>query len=218
MNLSTQKRLELATWTGIIAPILFVVTFIVTGMLRGGYDPVKMYVSALSLGVGGWVQELNFIVLGVLLLLFTYGLQGEFASGKASKGGIILLAIMGVLFIISGPFVMDPMGTPTHQVTVHGIIHGLAGGIIFILMPITCFVFMRRFREDLNWRSFYGWTLVLGIVVALAVVMLTAVSKSPSLQTTFQDWLGLIQRFIIIPFMAWLFLFGVWLSRKLRRS
>ena len=53
---------------------------------------------------------------------------------------------MAVLFIVSGPFVMDPTGTPPLQMTVHGTIHGLAGGIIFLLMPITCFVYLRRFR------------------------------------------------------------------------
>jgi hypothetical protein len=116
---------------------------------------------------------------------------------------------MAVLFIISGFFVMDPTGTPVNQATIHGIIHGLAGGIIFTLMPVTCFVFLRRFRADPDWRSFQGWTLVLGNIIATAVILLTLTSKVPALQTTFASWLGLIQRMIIIPFMLWLFLFAL---------
>ena len=214
MTRSRQRRREFGAWAGILAPVIFVGAFTLLGLLRPAYEPLKMYVSALSLGPDGWIQQVNFILLGLLMLLFAYGLRAEFPSGKASKGGIILLAIMGVLFIVSGPFVMDPQGTPQAQATVHGTIHGLAGGIIFILMPITCFVFLRRFRADPAWRSFYWWTLVLGIVVAAAVIMLSVVSKQASLIATFQDWFGLIQRFIIIPFMLWIFLFGVWLYRR----
>ncbi len=218
MNSSLQTRRELGAWAGIIAPILFVAVFTIAGLLRPGYDPLSTYVSALSLGPSGWIQKLNFIILGLLMLLFAYGLTGEFPTGKASKGALILLAIMGVLFIVSGPFVMDPMGTPTDQSTVHGIIHGLAGGIIFILMPISCFVFLRRFREDPHWRSFSGWTLILGIIIAVAVVLLSVVSKSLTLAIAYQDSLGLIQRFIIVPFMLWMCLFGVWLYRRIKRS
>ena len=60
----------------------------------------------------------------------------------------MLLLIIALLFIVSGIFVMDPTGTPPNQATVHGIIHGLSGGIIFTLMPISCFVFLRRFHAD----------------------------------------------------------------------
>ncbi len=209
MKKLTLEQRRLASWAGIIAPVLFVGVFTLEGWLRPGYDAFSTYVSALSLGSRGWIQIANFITLGVLMFLFTIAVAAEFPSGKASRGGPILLAIMSILFIVSGPFVMDPMGTRLDQVTVHGTIHGLAGGIIFILMPISCFVFLRRFRVDPDWQPFQGWTLVLGIVIAAAVILLTITSKSPNLQNTVQDWLGLIQRMIIIPFMLWLFLFAV---------
>ena len=109
---------------------------------------------------------------------------------------------------------MDPTGTPLNQVTVHGTIHGLAGGIIFTLMPICCFVFLRRFRVDPNWQPLQWWTLVLGMIVAAAVIMLTITSKPPAVEIIFKDWLGLIQRTIIVPFMLWTFLFGLRLHRR----
>jgi hypothetical protein len=205
-----------AAWVGIAAPLLFVAVFTLEGWLRPGYDAASMYVSALSLGPRGWIQIANFLLLGGLLLLFARGVAVEFPTGKAARGGPLLLAVMAILFIVSGPLVMDPMGTPLGQITVHGTLHGLAGGIIFILMPVTCFVFLRRFRMDQRWQAFSGWTLAIGIIVTVAVLLLTITSKSPSLQNRFEDWQGLIQRSIIVPFMFWLLHFACRIHRSIR--
>jgi hypothetical protein len=173
-----------------------------------------MYISALALGPRGWIQIVNFIVLGVLLLIFTWGVRAEFPTGKAARGGPIILAILAVLFIISGIFVMDPMATPPDQMSMSGTIHGLAGGIVFISMPIAIFIFLRRFRVDAKWQSLRGWTLVLGIVEATAVIIFTIVSKSPDLLHTFAAWIGLIQRTALVPFMLWLFIFAQHLYKQ----
>ena len=111
---------KFSAWAGILAPIIFVGVFIAEGFLRSGYDPMSMYISALSLGDRGWIQIANFLVLGLLLFIFTLGLSKEFQTGKASRGGIIALYILSLLFFISGPFVMDPVETPPDQMSVHG--------------------------------------------------------------------------------------------------
>ncbi|MCB8982321.1 MAG: DUF998 domain-containing protein [Ardenticatenaceae bacterium] len=218
MNRTALNQRRVAAWAGIIGPTLFVLTFTLEGWLRPGYNPRSMYISALSLGPRGWIQILNFIILGVLLLVFARGVALEFPSGKASRGGPWLLTILAVLFMISGPFVMDPMGTPTAQATVHGIIHGIAGGIVFLLMPITCFVFLRRFRVDPDWHSFQAWTAVLGTIEAVAVIFFTISSKSPGAQSVFEEWFGLIQRTALIPFMFWLLLFALKLLERSKFS
>jgi hypothetical protein len=213
-NITTSQR-RLAAWAGMLAPVLFVAVFTLEGWLRPGYDPITTYVSALSLGPRGWVQIANFIVLGLLMLIFTRAVAAEFQTGKASRWGLIFLTVIAFLFIVSGPLVMDPTGTLLSQVTVHGTIHGLAGGIIFLLMPVSCFVYLRRFRQDPAWHSFQWGTLLLGTIIAAAVVLLTFTTKLPSLQGIFINWLGLIQRFIIIPFMVWLFIFALGIYRRI---
>jgi hypothetical protein len=209
-----QQR-RIAVWAGVIAPVLFVTTFLAEGWLRPGYDPLSTFVSALSLGPRGWIQIVNFIVFGTLLLVFTRGVAAEFPTGKASRGGVILLTIIGACYLLSGPFVMDPTGTPLSEATIHGTLHGIFGAIVFTLMPITCFVFLRRFREDPNWQPLQGWTLGLGIVSAVGVILLTAATKTPAAQATFQAWLGLIQRTAIVPFMIWLFMLALGLHRRM---
>ena len=209
MNALSSNKKQQVAWAGVIAPIIFVTVFMVEGWLRPGYNPLSTYVSALSLSSRGWIQISNFLIFGALLFLFTRGVAAEFPEGKASRGGLILLTIIAAGYFLSGPFVMDPMDTPLDQASVHGTIHGILGGIVFLLMPISIFVYLRRFRIDPRWQSIYGWTLGLGVICAVADVFFTIVSKSPSLQVAFVDWFGLIQRSVIIPFMIWIFAFAL---------
>ena len=61
---------------GSLAPILFTVTFFVQGLFRlEEYDPVAEVVSALEAGPGGWVQQVNFMVFGLLTIAFVVGLR-----------------------------------------------------------------------------------------------------------------------------------------------
>jgi len=218
MKTFKSNKKQLAAWAGIIAPIIFVKVFLVEGWLRPGYDPLSMYVSALSLGPRGWTQISSFLIFGALLFVFTRGVAAEFPDGKASRGGLTLLTIIATGYFFSGPFVMDPMNTPLDQASIHGTIHGILGGVVFLLMPISIFVYWRRFRIDPKWQSIQGWTLVLGIICAATDIFFTVVSKSPSLQIAFVDWFGLIQRSVIVPFMVWVFVFALAMLKQNRQN
>jgi hypothetical membrane protein len=213
-SLTTNQKKSCA-WAGIIAPVLFVLVFTIESFLRPGYDPMKTFISALSLGSRGWIQIANFILFGILLLLFTLGVANEFKKGKASKWGVILLAALGSCYLLSGPFVMDATGTPLSGTSFHGILHGIFGAIVFVVMPISCFVFLRRFREDPKWKGLYGWTLALGILVALGVLLMIVGIKIPTTAVYFTNWIGLIQRIALVAWMTWLFGFGVGILKRI---
>jgi len=106
------NRRQITAWAGMIGSALFIAVFTIEGLLRPGYNPLTMYISELSLGPRGWIQIANFVVYGILFLTFTWGIATEFKKGKSSKAGPILLTIIGVCFLLSGPFVMDPASTP----------------------------------------------------------------------------------------------------------
>jgi hypothetical protein len=216
MEKPDSKLRQTAAWAGILGPLLFVGIFTLEGFLRSGYDPMKMYISALSLGPRGWIQIANFIMIGLSIFAFSRGIAAEFKSGPASRGGLITLGVMAALFVVSGFFVMDPADTPSTQLSFRGTVHGLAGGIIFLLMPVCIFLYWRRFRIDPAWNSFQEWTLGLGILEAAGVLFFTAVSKIPEGKSIFADWLGLIQRTALVPFMIWLCLFA-WKFRSRTR-
>ena len=208
------NRRVLAGWAGMIGSALFVTVFTIEGWLRPSYDWRNTFISELSIGPRGWVQIFNFIILGVLFLIFTWGIAAEFRDGKASKWGPILLAIIGFSFLVSGPLVTDVAGTPRDQMSLQGIFHGIFGAFVFSLSPVSVFVFWRRFREDPNWKHLQGRTLIAGIITTVALIIFTASAKQPIQPNVFTPWNGLIQRMVIVPYLIWIFTFAFALRNK----
>lgn len=86
-------RLSLFAWAGIIGPILFTVMFLAQeAFRRDEYDPISEVVSALEAGPNGWVQQVNFVVFGLLTIAFAVGLHRGL---RTTKGGIIGPALVG---------------------------------------------------------------------------------------------------------------------------
>ncbi len=209
------ERRRLGARAGMIGSALFVVTFLIEGWLRPGYDPLAMFVSALSLGPRGWIQITNFLFLGAMLLLFVRGVAAEFSSGRASRAGVALLVIVAICYFLSGPFAMDPAVTPPAQMSLHGKLHQLFGALVFLLSPISIFVFLRRFLADPRWRPFATFTLVCGLISVCAVLLLAVLpAMPPAAPNQFNAWEGLIQRLAIVANLSWLFAFALRLHRQ----
>jgi hypothetical protein len=207
---------RLGAWAGIVGPMLFVAVFTVEGWLRPGYESASTFVSALSLGPRGWIQIANFIVTGGCFLLFARGLAAQFPDGKASCFGPLLLAIVGVGLLGSGPFVMDPVNVPFPKMSWHGQAHSLLGALVFSLGPASAFVFFRRFRADERWRPLATWTLAAGLVMTAAVVLLKlAMLPPPAPPNVLTPWAGLIQRVLIVSLMAWVTSVAMAMGRSL---
>lgn len=197
-----------------IGAVLFVAVFSVAGLLDAGYSPTGMFVSELSLGPLGWVQILNFMLTGTLFLVFGRGLAAHFSTGTASRAGPLLVQGMGACLIASGPFTTDP-ASMFGQASMHGIVHGIFGALFFTLAPVSCFVFFRRFRSDPHWRPFAGWTLAAGVALTLGIVLLK-VSQQPG--SGLFEWKGLVQRAVLVVFLAWIFAVAHRLRRRSRSS
>ena len=165
-------RIRVGAWAGVVGPTLFVAVFTVEGWLRPGYDPASTFISALSLGPRGWIRIASFVVTGACFLLFARGLGAQFPDGKASRAGPVLMAVIGVGLLVSGPCVMDPMGTPLPEMSWHGLAHNVLGAVVFSVGPASLFVFFRRFRADPDWHPLAAWTLAAGLVMTTADVVL----------------------------------------------
>jgi Protein of unknown function (DUF998) len=53
---------------GTLWSVLFTAVYLVEGATRPGYDAWRQAISTLSLGPGGWIQQANFVTLGVVTL------------------------------------------------------------------------------------------------------------------------------------------------------
>jgi hypothetical protein len=134
-------------------------------------------------------------------LFFGRGLRAHFSTGAASRAGPVFVQSIGASLIASGPFTTDP-SSMFDQSTAHGIVHGIFGAVVFTLAPLSCFVFYRRFRSDPAWRPLAGWTLATGLLLTLGIPLLK-ISQLPG--SGLFEWKGLVQRVILVAFMAWVF-------------
>ena len=205
-----RRRVGLAAVAGMVGAVLFVSVFTVYGWLCPGYSPTSMFVSELSLGPYGWVQMLNFVLTGALVLVFGRGLAAHFSTGAASRAGPVLVQCMGVSLMVSGLFATDPSAM-FDQARAHGVVHGIFGAIFFTLAPVSCFVFYRRFRSDRTWRPIAEWTLAAGVVLTLGIGLLKF-SQQPG--GGLFEWKGLVQRVILVTLMAWIFAVAFRLRRR----
>src|SRR5207244_12036146 len=71
---------------GAIAGPLFILTVLVQDYTRPDFDPRLHLLSLLSLGDWGWVQIVNFVLAGVLNLLYAAGLWRRLHLGAVSCG------------------------------------------------------------------------------------------------------------------------------------
>ncbi len=97
----------MTTWlvTGGVAAFAFVVTFLADGATRPDYRPRYHTVSALALGPRGWLQTVNFLVVGTTVVVAGLGV------GRTGGGVLAPLALgaFGVFIVLAGAFRMDPM-------------------------------------------------------------------------------------------------------------
>ena len=105
---------------GIVAGPLFFAIFLIAGALRPDYDPLRHPVSSLELGPTGWVQSLNFILTGTLVVLFGIGIRSTVRKLGGGRTVPILFMLVGAGLIGAGLFAPDPLsgyppGTPPRR-------------------------------------------------------------------------------------------------------
>lgn len=156
-------------WFGTIGPLLFVLAVLVQDILKPDFNPMRHFVSHLSLGKYGWVNVLNLIVLGFSIMLFSAGVRTYFKNGTASVWGPRLSLLAGIAFVLNGIFAIDPgLGFPPGVApikTVHGTIHEFAGPVTFATLTAICFVFARRFSEEPEWRGWAAVSRLVGFII-----------------------------------------------------
>ncbi len=138
---------------GAIAGPLFLLTVLIQDYTRPGFNPRLVPLSYLSLGDWGWVQIGNFVLAGVLNLLFAAGLWRRLHPGRAGTWGPLLIGAYGLGLMAAGVFLVDPAngfppGVPAATaLSWHAAMHDLAGSFVFAMLAAALGVFARFFLE-----------------------------------------------------------------------
>lgn len=190
---STTRRLALA---GIVFPPLWLVVLIVLGFVKPGFNQLTQDGSSESIGQYGWVQIANFIVLGIALLVFAFGLWRGFGDRLSGRIGSVLMAVAGVGLVGAGVFVADG---GRRAVSFHGNMHMTFSLVLFLSLLIAGFVYATRFWDD---RRFAIYSIATALVIPASFVLTFAVPP------------GLAQRVMLIIVWTWIIVLGL----RLRNS
>ncbi len=193
----TSTQSDLMRWSalaGIAGPVLFTLGFLVQEQLsRGEYDPISEVVSALEATDHGWMQQANFVALGVLTMVFAVGLHRGLAPSRAGIVGPAALFVSGVLNVLVAIF---PLREDAAGATYDPGGHQIAGTLFFAASFIALIALSRRCAADPRWRSIAGWILAAGVLAALSFPLMGALVIPDD--APLHDWAGLAQRLIVL--------------------
>ena len=118
--------------------------------LVGGTD--IPWPSSLAAGLHGWVQIANFLLAGVLMVLFAAGLRRGLPARPASTVAVGLVALAGAAIAASAFPVDATMIDTGDPSTWHGWIHGLAFLVVLPAILAAPVATALAVRGDTRWR------------------------------------------------------------------
>jgi hypothetical membrane protein len=194
------NALRLLASCGIIGPIFFTTVVIILGAIRPGYSHVAQAISELG-EVGApnaIIQDINFVVYGVLILAFALGLHRGISGGKGSRIGPSLVAFSSVVaFTLGGGFF--PCDPGCNFVTIRGTLHNVFGLTGFVAIIGAALILPRRLKTDSQWQSYRSYSLVTGLLTTVFLVAFIGSSAGLFLL----GYRGAIQRLMVGTFLLW---------------
>jgi hypothetical membrane protein len=188
------RWLTLTGWVGIAGPVLFTVVFVAQELARmNEYSPLAEQVSALEAGPNGWIQQVNFVVFGVLTAVFAVGLHQGLRPVRLGVVGPALIFVTGIAAIMAGVF---PLREDATGVTYDPGGHMPAGMTFFLGSTLALIVISYRVARDPSWRSLRFYiAAVAALMVAGNVLMVRLVIPDDA---PLHDWAGLGQRILVV--------------------
>jgi hypothetical protein len=149
----------------IAGPVIFVLAVLVQDVIQYDYlvangdDPwTTSPVSVNALGPYGWIQVLNFGVMGVSVLALAVAAHRGIRGPSRSAVGPAFIGLWGLAFLLS----MFPIERVPE--TFSGQAHAIAF-VFASLLPIPMYLFMwRRMRQSTGWEAFARYSLAMGVI------------------------------------------------------
>ena len=137
---------------GILGPLIFLIAYFTFGQLSPDFDMLRQPIGRLELMQYGWIQSANFIVFGLFISAFAFGLRLELGANLLPWSQ----AFIAFGMILLGIFIHEPA-------------HTFASLISSAALITSFLLFARRFAADARWR---GWATYAGLcAVSMAILM-----------------------------------------------
>ncbi len=210
---SANKMTILFALSGVVSPILFAILVFVGATFYPGYSHTSQAISELG-GVGATnplIQNVNFVIVGLLTSVFAVGLHRGISEGKGSKLGPTLIGIFGAITIVQG---FLPCDRGCDFVTLVGTLHNVTGLSSFLAMSVGVYTMSRRMANDVNWKSLRGYSRLTAVVGFLALVAWIGISKVAGVASLN----GVLQRIMIAVLLLWIEVAAIRLFQLSRQS
>lgn len=166
-----ERQLRAGAIAGVLAPFIFLLGTVAISWLEESFMERlgwEVWPSGLALGPDGWLQAVNFIALGVLLIAFALAIRAVPARAGWTKAAPIFLGIAGVAAVML-VFETDP---PDRDETWHGLVHGWAYVTWLVALVISYPITWWRVRRHAAWRESRWWPSVLALLLFPPVLLL----------------------------------------------
>src|SRR6185369_2292104 len=157
---------------GVWAGPFYLAVGLAQAFVRDGFVFAKHPLSVLTNGPGGWIQTVNFVLTGLMVVAAAVGLAR--VLGPKSRATAWFLGAYGASMIVASMFKADPVdgfppgtpiGPPT-SISTTGLIHFAAGALGFTSLAISCFAAGRAMRRR-KMLSLARLSLFTGLAVVL---------------------------------------------------
>jgi hypothetical membrane protein len=202
--LQTKSTRRLFALCGIVAPILFTLVVIVASLLRPGYSQTYNFVSDLGVGSNAIIQNINFVVFGILTIGLALGLLASLPTprGILLKAGVVFVILFGLGVLLAGIFPED-YGS--------GKWHTLVSSMAFVSVIVAQLLIGLGLRkgDKALWGSYRTYTLISGLLSLVLLFVLQAAMGG--------EYQGLAQRaFLAMPWI-WIEVTGIKLYSLTKR-
>lgn len=138
---------------GMFVGPLYLAVGLAQALTREGFDLARHPLSVLANGPGGWIQTLNFVVCGAMVIAAAVGFGR--ALRPHSRASAWLLGTFGASMVLAAIFRADPMdgfpvGTPLGPPTTmsaFGAAHFAAGALGFLALAVACLTAARAMSK-----------------------------------------------------------------------
>ena len=209
MMTNRNARSNVASILAIVCSALAVAFLASLHVLSPEYSPAWRMISEYANGHYPWVLSLMFVAYGLSILSLTYTIRYQ-AATRASRVGLVLLAVSGVAAVSAAQFDLNQVA-----------VHELAGILGIVCLPVGAMLVTRALvrtegwsnaRKPLLWMANLTWISVVLWVASFVLMVATFVHVLGALPTSVPQevpsgaiaLVGWTNRLVVLSAWAWI--------------
>ena len=192
-----QRELKFYAICGIIGPILFWVMVIIESILRPGYSQSYNFVSDLGVGPHAIIQNINFILFGILTIGLAIGLRKGLPhpQGRSLKIGVWFVILFAIGVLLAGVFPESYLSA---------IPHNYISATAFVAIIAAQLLIWQGLKNENKsiWGRYANYSLISGLLSLILVIFL-------KVAILYGFYPGLSQRAFLLVSWIWIGITGL---------